>query len=823
MADVKVRIELNKNNFKDFDKYNGLKQIESLSQSSPDAGSIFYDTLESSGSVKIVDEQGQIYKMISEGEMENSNSNISLFANGNIVQTHRGKDSSYSLNEKVLTIDLGNRLEDLDVLIYKGYPYPNKAESLSTLLFDVLSNLKTALFGKELTLDEFKTMLSSKYDNGTTLYSFLEDTIIDYPYIEANQTYRSVIRQFCLIAQMQMYIDDNNNIKFVSARPKAFNGFDNAIYIPKKNMFSALDHNIFLKNKYDGVAIEKSQVIDEYVGNTAIYSSDTIDLSELTLDDFPYIRDDELYTQTQDENSSINYRFEYGTRVLNYTGSEQYAKYIMSKYYYKDFTFSVPKKSSDNLQQNNEVKNYLISDNSKSYSLIYEKTIGTCRGAYDTSANRFVSLNRKFTVTPEDKTYRVVEGNGALDGSITATVNNETIELPDDDNSRIVQIIGSYPDHYVVKVKVLVSLEKINIWYLNPATISSSGTFEKYMPKSLTVSIYGSQRTIKFENVDASTTNIEDSKTPISLDTSKFLQKDSVVNDIKFNILGDYVNGVSNGTVTVSCNDYYNAKGDKIIDWNKGELIKVNDLLYFDNDKYFNGNQRHWKVKGRTFRKEGVPMLDLELEEVSYKPLESYSWEEINELSQNGLAKSKFSVGESKKITLSNGEVVTATIVGFNHDTLASGDGIAGITFAVTDYNHKSAWDGLWWYDSIIRTTALPSIYNSMPSNVKSYIKPVKKLSVVGYDIEPFRISETTDTLWLFSSQEVAGSWDDGKEYKYMLRNLKDLIPEEQDDWWLRSKPYFQGNNQYTYIKNYELKWTTRRYEEKNIVFGFCI
>ena len=94
------------------------------------------------------------------------------------------------------------------------------------------------------------------------------------------------------------------------------------------------------------------------------------------------------------------------------------------------------------------------------------------------------------------------------------------------------------------------------------------------------------------------------------------LSKFSAANIILDNILSDYKNGVSSGNVTISCNNYFDRNGEKLIDWTNGEIPKLNQTVYFDNDIYQDKTQRYWKIKGRKFRKTGVPMIDLELEEV---------------------------------------------------------------------------------------------------------------------------------------------------------------------------------------------------------------
>lgn len=75
-------------------------------------------------------------------------------------------------------------------------------------------------------------------------------------------------------------------------------------------------------------------------------------------------------------------------------------------------------------------------------------------------------------------------------------------------------------------------------------------------------------------------------------------------------ILRDYADGVKTARVTISCNDYYYTNGELAKDWSKGEIIQVHDLVKVD------GNDLTWRVTGRNFRKTGVPMIDLELQEV---------------------------------------------------------------------------------------------------------------------------------------------------------------------------------------------------------------
>lgn len=88
-------------------------------------------------------------------------------------------------------------------------------------------------------------------------------------------------------------------------------------------------------------------------------------------------------------------------------------------------------------------------------------------------------------------------------------------------------------------------------------------------------------------------------------------------------LLSDYQKGIRTAKLTVGCCDYSNEFGDVAKDWeNKGEVLQVGDVVRIDADNngtslstYANGLPRYWRITGRTFRKQGCPYIDLELQE----------------------------------------------------------------------------------------------------------------------------------------------------------------------------------------------------------------
>ena len=570
----------------EIDKTSGLKSVDSTSQSSTDTTEIFYGTVENRGSLEILDKTGELVDMLKDGIIDNSNTKLEIVANNETIQTHISTDSTYNANSQVMSLDLGNRLSSLDILKYKGYDYPDHSERLSVLFFDVLSNLRYALFGKdkELTEEEFKEMLSAKYDSTKTLYDYLYSIKVQYPVIEANKTYREVIDEFCLIAQMQMYIDDNDNVSFVSARPVYFEENLPAINIPKKNMFSQLDYSVVLKNKYDGVEASKTKVNNNIDIETTLYT---------------WKSEDEEYEETNTSDADESTTNSLGISIYNYVR-------VTAKYYSSTLKFK--KQSDDNLEKILSVLDGVdLSGNPRiKYNVNYTQKTGGVTVSSLAGSNQYW-FNPNYTSSIDSS------GSLATYGQISDSVGNITASVKDETNLKDVKITSD-DEYYYATFKILVGLTKIHGSY-TISTGTTSGFAESYTPNSVELSIYGNKRIISFEQVQSNTSNIETAKTKVSLNSSNLIQSDYIVDTIKNNILNDYKNGVSNATVSISCNDYFDENGEKAIDWAKGEIPKVNQILYFNNDLYADGNQRYWKIKGRTFRKTGVPMVDLELEE----------------------------------------------------------------------------------------------------------------------------------------------------------------------------------------------------------------
>ncbi len=117
------------------------------------------------------------------------------------------------------------------------------------------------------------------------------------------------------------------------------------------------------------------------------------------------------------------------------------------------------------------------------------------------------------------------------------------------------------------------------------------------------------------------------------------------------NIINDYSEGIYTTELTIGCLDYYYADGSLAKDWSNGEIFKIGEIVRIDKDnegtslyKYKNGQNRYWKITGRTFRYEGVPMIDLELQQVTREDIGYIVGERIEQVDIEGVSYTHYQV-----------------------------------------------------------------------------------------------------------------------------------------------------------------------------------
>ena len=200
----------------------------------------------SSGEIVLYDVNGEIYDYAVDGYLQADNYPITIKANGNEIQYHLSSDNEYKKNAKTLNIQLTNELENWEYIPYSGRTLTDETTAWD-LLVEVFES--TGLYD-ETTDSDITNMcdISIVYGSTTgTVKSYLEAIDIPNPYLESG-TLRATIDKFCQLAQLNVVLNDDGEIKFISGRPKATTTEkNNAINILTKNQFSEPEKAVILK------------------------------------------------------------------------------------------------------------------------------------------------------------------------------------------------------------------------------------------------------------------------------------------------------------------------------------------------------------------------------------------------------------------------------------------------------------------------------------------------------------------------------------------------------------------------------------------------
>ena len=125
-------------------------------------------------------------------------------------------------------------------------------------------------------------------------------------------------------------------------------------------------------------------------------------------------------------------------------------------------------------------------------------------------------------------------------------------------------------------------------------------------------------------------------------------------------------------------------------------------------------------------------------------------------------ARAAMDAGTTWSVKLTNGKTMTYRIIGINHDDLADGSRKAGLTFLTTSTGITSRMNaaatnaGGWEKSELRQKMNSGEIWNLMPTDFQSKVKPVRKLTnnVNGTD-KNAAVTATSDKLFLLSYSEI--------------------------------------------------------------------
>lgn len=555
-----------------------IKSVESLSQSTGQPKDIYYGVTPSSGNIEIIDINGEIKDYIQDGILDPDNLPISIFANNKKINEQIINSSSY-FGDAMLSGGLMSKLAQWDNIMH-----PTRKLTSSTNLYEILKDVminSNACSTKE-ELDKMlkrRTLIDSN-DTEMIIKSYLTTIKIPYPYIESNFV-RRTLDDICTIAQLNVHQRDDGQIEFISSRPVKLSN-EKVIKINAKNIFNK-EQDIIIRNKHDGISCIQYFPIYDYKNDGAI------NVEFFTLPS-PTIINGKMYYP------------------YNFNSFEEDYSYVAKDY--DNFKLLYDKA--------------ILEDETNGYYAIYKYTPSSdliSKYANNLGIN-CSAMQSKNIVQDENGTYYIapfqdyvtttnVHSSG---GRFTKEEFNEGVEVSDDnviihwyviskEDGLPISFYGSGVGAYTVvngdgDIEYYVILPTHHLYY-NTVAFSTNGIVSKSY--SMNMMIKG----LTFEEKKFSYGDL-----PFEINSSKLIQTQDVIQRINSNIQNDYSKGIKTANITISCSDYYYLDGMLAKDWLNGDIIQVGEIVKFD------GDDNIWRVTGRNFRKNGVPMLDLELREV---------------------------------------------------------------------------------------------------------------------------------------------------------------------------------------------------------------
>ena len=205
-------------------------------------------------------------------------------------------------------------------------------------------------------------------------------------------------------------------------------------------------------------------------------------------------------------------------------------------------------------------------------------------------------------------------------------------------------------------------------------------------------------------------------------------------------------------------------------------------------------------------------------------------WASIIAACHSGSVPSTWVVGNSKTMTI-NGASYQVDIIGKNHDTYTAG-GKAPLTFqlhdcyADTKAMNSSNTNSGGWTSCAMRSTHLPAILALMPTEVRSGIREVNKLTSAGS--QSATINTTADKLFLLSEVEVFGSTSysaagEGTQYDYYKAGNSKVKNRNGSaaSWWERS-PYASYSTRFCLVNGNGGANYIAASDARCVAFGFC-
>lgn len=272
-------------------------------QSTTDYSNPIYDTYPSYGTIEIQDKNLALYNMAINDEFNDYEYPVEIFVNNSIVgKFFISELPVYSYASKTLSITVGDSLNKVDTLYYKGYTYPLKQQTIDVIFKDILKSYDGTLTDEEIETILEESIYSSKISGliatRTTYKEYLQTITVPYPYIAPNKTFRQAFQSVLTVAQCALITDKVTKYRLVRMDGNSPQAEEESIAILQKQMLSQFIPTIILPNKYNVCEVNSKRVVVDYNKDKLIETHELDNIGKNPISDGTYNQNTEHLTES---------------------------------------------------------------------------------------------------------------------------------------------------------------------------------------------------------------------------------------------------------------------------------------------------------------------------------------------------------------------------------------------------------------------------------------------------------------------------------------------------------------------------------------------
>lgn len=250
-----------------------INSLTTISQLTSQPQEALYGVLPNTGSLELLDYKNVLYNYANMGYLQKNSFNVDIYINDKLIQKHIVDDNPYFASSKEMSVRLSN-MEKFNRTIEGSETYLAQ-HSVKYMITDILTR-------GGFTQQEIDASMTGYMVDGTSVITLANyfDSIKQrddvYFFAFKDDSLFNMLNLVCQATRTYLYVKDNGQFSFCSARTLQSFNVNNVIDIPYKKQASTFSFDILTANKYDGVIIGKYNIAGASCDNVLDYGTNEL-------------------------------------------------------------------------------------------------------------------------------------------------------------------------------------------------------------------------------------------------------------------------------------------------------------------------------------------------------------------------------------------------------------------------------------------------------------------------------------------------------------------------------------------------------------------